>query len=244
LDKARDDAPYEEIFVERNPVREQVRRGIVRLIISGALEPGSNITERRLSARLGVSRTPVREALLGLERDGLVYTDPNRGFFVQPLTVQEVQETYPILWTLEQLAVRLTTGFSATTLQELRRLNEEMRHPDVEPHQAIELDNRWHLALAIGCGNARLIDLLATLKRTIHRYEFAYMATEGLAKRSVEQHSEIIAAIEGGDMESASQTLEDNFRISLEFFVEQLRDGQPVSASTDTEAKNLPAPGS
>ena len=209
--------------IERSDsVRQRVHDEILRLVVRGTLPPGSNITERKLSSQLGVSRTPVREALVSLEQDGLIYTDPIRGFFVQRLTLAEVEETYPILWTLEQLALKATGNLSDSLLLDLRALNNEMARPNLDPEEGIDLDNRWHRALVSECGNDRLINLITRTKRAIRRYEFAYMREEGLGGKSVQQHEEIIAALARKDLPSALDALEENFKVSLRFFARQL----------------------
>src|SRR5579884_1831884 len=76
-------------------------------ILNGDFAQNSRIVESTLCDELGVSRTPMREALFRLEQDGLVRQDQNRGFSVMPLTAREVREIYPIMWTLEILAVQL-----------------------------------------------------------------------------------------------------------------------------------------
>ena len=86
--------------ITREPLREQVHRAIVGRILREDLAPGARISDSVLAQELGVSRTPVREALLRLEREGFLDVDVGRGFFVKPLSAGEVREVYPILWTL------------------------------------------------------------------------------------------------------------------------------------------------
>jgi DNA-binding GntR family transcriptional regulator len=71
------------------------------MILSAALPPGVRVNEVALARELGISRTPLREALFGLEREGLVISHPRRGFFVSPLDVKDAREVYPLLATLE-----------------------------------------------------------------------------------------------------------------------------------------------
>ena len=110
----------------RAPLREDVRQIILDRILSGELPPGCRITESRLAAELGVSRTPLREALFNLESEGFVRSDLARGFSVAPLSVREVRESYPILQTLEVLAFRSIGQLAVTTAPDLRRINKEL----------------------------------------------------------------------------------------------------------------------
>ena len=94
--------------------------------MKGDLLPGNRLQDVLLAAELGVSRTPVREALLRLERDGLVESDPNRGFFVAPLSRKEVAEIYPMVWALECLALDSCEPPTPPQIQALRQINAEM----------------------------------------------------------------------------------------------------------------------
>src|SRR6266540_7271671 len=87
------------------PLRAEVYRRVVRLMTDGELEPGQTITEAGLSKTLGVSRTPVREALLQLEAEGVLQSTPAKGFTVRKLSITEAAELFPILSALEALAV-------------------------------------------------------------------------------------------------------------------------------------------
>ncbi|MCZ7528349.1 MAG: GntR family transcriptional regulator [Acidimicrobiia bacterium] len=96
------------MVIERRPLRDKVREEVLERLLRGVLPVGTNINEPELARELGVSRTPLREALLSLEREGLLDTHPGRGWWVAPLTPETVLDVYPIVGTLEALAVRLT----------------------------------------------------------------------------------------------------------------------------------------
>src|SRR5262249_60049912 len=128
-----------------------------------------------LAAELGVSRTPIREALLYLEREGLVESDPNRGFFVAQLSRKEVLETYPMVWALECLALDSCQPLTPPQIQALRQTNAEMAGVKDDPLHRQELDLRWHQTLLGSCTNERLKEVLAALKQIVRRYECAYI---------------------------------------------------------------------
>ena len=92
--------------IKRESLRDQVRESLRRQIVEGALAPGEALKELELSESLGVSRTPLREALIQLEQDGMVRAGKSRGFSVAPLTVDEVEELFPIVGSLHGLALR------------------------------------------------------------------------------------------------------------------------------------------
>lgn len=209
----------------RAPLREDVRQIVLDRILSGELPPGSRITESRLAAELGVSRTPLREALFNLESEGFVRSDLARGFSVAPLSVREVRESYPILQTLEVLALRSIGPLAATVAPELRRINQELAAVAGDPERGQLVDHQWHDALLAACPNRRLLDLIARLKETVSRYERLYMRDATLVAASVAQHLRVIEALEAKELDRAVRELEENWRFALDTLL--LRLGEP-----------------
>jgi DNA-binding GntR family transcriptional regulator len=228
---ARVDAPPRRIA--RRPLREDVRAELLEWIWRGAVAPGSRVSDQALAADLGVSRTPVREALLRLHREGVVIADPGRGFLIKPLSAAEVRDLYPVLWTLECLALSLSPAPAAPRLRELRRLNREMALAR-EPETLLELDLGWHAALLSECPNQPLLDLIRSLKERLRRYEHAYMRGVGRVAVSTRQHDQIAAALAKGDPELAARWLEKNWRISLERLTAWLETSEPPASRGST----------
>ncbi|HYM82191.1 MAG TPA: GntR family transcriptional regulator [Candidatus Limnocylindria bacterium] len=208
----------------RTPLRSEVRRRLMDRMLRGDPAPGAGINEGRLAAELGVSRTPLREALLGLEWEGFVRTEPGRGFSVQPLTSREAEEIYPMLWTLEGLALR-AGGWPRGQLAELERINARLGLAGGDAGAALECDVRWHRALLERCRNRSLLEAIAALKNRAYRYETHYMRDSGRVITSFTQHQAIASAIRSGDEPEALRLLEANWRVSLEFLEPWLRSG-------------------
>ena len=206
--------------ITRVPLRDQVHHAIVRRILREELPPGARISDSALAGELGVSRTPVREALLRLEREGFLDVDVGRGFFVKALSAREVGEVYPILWTLEVLALRLSPPLSRKTFAELERINAEMSRVAEDPEKRIDLDMQWHRTLVEGCGNDQLLSMISTLKGVIRRYEYAYMQDARLVPVSTGTHEQIARALESGDLATATPLLESNWRFTMESLLE------------------------
>jgi len=209
----------------RAPLREDIRQTVLDRILSGELPPGSRITESRLATELGVSRTPLREALFNLESEGFVRSDLARGFSVAPLSVREVRESYPILQTLEALALRSIGPLAVATAPELRRINQELAAVAGDPERGQLVDHQWHDVLLATCPNRRLLDLIARLKETVSRYERLYMRDASLVAASVAQHLRVIEALEAKELDRAVRELEENWRFALETLLVRL--GEP-----------------
>ncbi|WP_344417579.1 GntR family transcriptional regulator [Amycolatopsis minnesotensis] len=205
----------------RDERRRTVEDLLQQRILSTEIEPGQRVNESQLADELGLSRTPVREALLRLEGQGWVRFDHGRGFVVTPLSADEIRETYPIIAQLEQLAVT-TTGQALRTLAPvLGKINREFAD-SAEPGRSHELDARFHRTLVSRCGNGRLIALLARQWQTLRRYEHFYMTDAADHRRSAEQHAAIIAAIEAGDLVAAAEKLVDNTVGSMYVLLDRL----------------------
>lgn len=202
--------------IKRETLRIRARVVVRDQVLEGRLPPTARINESELATRIGVSRTPLREALLGLEKEGLLVSAAGRGFFVRPLSVEDVREIYPVLWTLESLALRLRGIPRPAELAMLRRINARLEARLSKPPQALKLDTDWHRTLLRPCQNRRLLLMIRDLKRAAYRYEYAFMQQSNRVIVSVEHHRRIIDALEHGDMDRAVETLMENWRVTLE----------------------------
>lgn len=186
---------------------EEVRRRIVR----GELADGARINEVRLSAELGVSRTPLREGLGQLVAERVVRSEPRRGFFVAPLTIAEFEQLYDIRPLLDPEALRLAGIPSAASLDRLDRINRRMLAAKTAA-AAIDLDDEWHLELLAACPNRVLVELIQQIIGRTRRYEYAlFRETENVWTASTE-HESIVAALRRGDLAAACGWLEQNMR--------------------------------
>lgn len=196
-------------------IRERVEAQLREMVVDGRLAPGAKLNERILAERLGASRTPLREALLQLEREGLVRSDLRRGFTVEPLSAQEVRETYPMIARLECLAVEEGAALLPALLPALERINAAFARARA-PRRALELDTAFHDALTSGSTNRRLATLMTMLRRAIGRYEHFYMSDRSLAAVSVDQHEAIVAAIRAGDVAAVLTAIERNYAFGMQ----------------------------
>jgi DNA-binding GntR family transcriptional regulator len=205
-------------------MRADVHKVILERIVSGDLAPGARIKEVQLSEELGVSRTPLREALLRLEREGFVRSELARGFSVESLSAREVRETYPIIAALEELALRASAPVLTSLIERLTKLNKELA-ANAGPKSAMDYDSRWHETLISGCPNRRLNQTITELRSTLRRYERFYMMDKVLVSESAKQHARVVAAISAGDIEAALSALAENWHFGMETLL--LRIGEP-----------------
>ena len=205
------------------PRRASLYALLLEQVLSGNLAPGARVNASDLARVLHASRTPVHEALLQLAAEGVVRQELNRGFVVVPLHGEEVQQRYPIIWTLEALALRSSGRLLALAGAELRMINERLLGATRQPEEARHVDRQFHAQLVSRCTNMRLLALLAVEHRAIERYERLYMQQADLIAHSVAQHEEIIEAIERGDRERAATALEQNWRFGMERVLLQLQ---------------------
>lgn len=204
--------------IGRAPLRLRIREALVDRILRGELIPGAKLPEAQLAAALGVSRTPLREALLGLEEEGLVVSNPARGFEVCAFTRAEVRELYPVLGTLECLALELTSDLSDVDVSRLSRVNADLSAA-TDPGNAKSLDVQWHTTLLSQSGNSRLAAMIGRTKSLVNRYELAYMRASGLIETSVRQHTAITHAIAIGDRDSAVSLLRSHWEQGMELVI-------------------------
>jgi DNA-binding GntR family transcriptional regulator len=202
-------------------LRNNLREVLLQRILEGKLRAGQALNEPRLAAQLKVSRTPLREVLLQLEREGFIRSDERRGFSVERLSAREVREIYPMLWTLEGLAVRSGALSAHLLAPELARINSEFAK-NRDPQRALALDSQWHEHLTSQSQNRRLLAALAALRLAIRRYEAVYMGDLRLIPESVGQHKAIILALMRHDIEAAMHAIEDNWRFAMEVLIRKM----------------------
>jgi DNA-binding GntR family transcriptional regulator len=207
------------------PLRAAVYERIVALIVSAEYRPGSVLTEAALSRAMGVSRTPVREALLRLEAEGVLESTLARGFMLRALSRSEAAELYPILAALEALAVQAAGPAVTSVLGTLRATLGELEGC-TDAVRRWELDTAWHRTLTSACGNRHLAGLIAQLRTSLSRYELAYMQQVRSREKADQQHREILSALEAGDARRAASLLTGHWRDGQETILRWLADSE------------------
>jgi DNA-binding GntR family transcriptional regulator len=197
--------PSRAAVLPRSLLREEAYRAIRDAIVDGSLAPGERLNDADLAQWLGVSRTPVREALARLEEAGLVLTKPGRYTMVSPLDVRAVRDAQSVTTAMHELAVReAVPNLSAAELDAMRAANQRfadaLRANDV--NAAIAADDEFHGVTVTACANAAVhavLEQFTPLLRRVERLRFSSLSGRG----SVAQHDRIIALCEAGDVEGA-----------------------------------------
>lgn len=220
--------------VSQTTLADQAYGAIRGRILDGDMAPGEFIREQEVSLALGVSRTPVREALGRLASEGFLERIPHRGFRVPEEPLGALLELYPIVSALELLAGRLALPrLTRQDVQALRETNERMartRHSG-DVGELIDLNNSFHRLIAQRSGSTRLAEMLEDLRGQLRRLEVWFYSQEDRAEESVAEHDEMIRAIEAGDHARALRLLEHNMALTHRRLAdEQAAEAKPVRA--------------
>lgn len=192
----------------RTSLADQVFSQLEQQILSGVYEPGAVLSENRLSADLGVSRTPVREALARLESQGLLQTVPNRGIVVSGVTLEDAADIYEIRLRIEGMAAAKCAG--QLTPEQLARLTEIVElqefYAGKENAQRLRvLDSDFHQAIYEFCGSPVLTSILTELHHKLQRFRTLSLSRPERTALAVAEHKQILDAIAVGDAAGAQE---------------------------------------
>jgi DNA-binding GntR family transcriptional regulator len=201
--------------LHRVNISQQVADAVRQMIVDGRLAAGERINEVRLSQALGVSRTPLREALGRLAAEGAIASTPAIGWSVRPLTVEEFEQLYEIRPILDPEALRLAGLPAPRRLARLETLNRRFAAAR-DAETAIALDDEWHLELIEACPNRVLIGLIETMILRTRRYELALLRERPNQARAGEDHDGILEALRAGDLTAACAGLKRNMESGRE----------------------------
>jgi len=217
--------------IDRIPLRESVYHLVQRAIVSGELPPGQRVRDLDLAAQLGVSRTPVREALQRLEDEGLVETLPGALTRIMPLDTQVAREAFPVVAVLHALATRLAVEtLTEQDFASLRQANESLvaalEAEDVT--RAVEADDRFHDVFVRASANSEIQHALDRLMPKVRRLEYAQFSSRA-GHTSVLQHQAIISECEQRLAVQAASLTEQNWLTLGQLIVQSLDDNQQRS---------------
>lgn len=189
------------------PLRDVVFNTLRQAILTGELKPGERLMEIHLANRLGVSRTPIREAIRKLELEGLVTMIPRRGAEVAQITEKSMKDVLEVRRTLDALSAELACErISAEEEEQLRKAcqNFEDAVKTKDAKIIAKADVALHDIIAAATGNQRLIQLINNLAEQMYRYRFEYIKDASQHERIIQEHRIIYESIVKKDKEAAS----------------------------------------
>lgn len=198
---------------QRSLLRDDVYRTLRDAIVRGDLQPGEKLRDADLSEWLGVSRTPIREALLRLERAGLVVATPGRLTMVAPEDDDAVTHAQQVAAELHALAIRLAAPrLDETAIAEMDQANRALRDALTlsAAQEAIDADDAFHHVAVQACGNPLIAEHLEAVTATLRRREFLHFGSLTGAD-SPAQHDAIITALRTHDPEAAAELTRQNW---------------------------------
>ncbi len=204
--------------LQRNLVREQAYLMLRDWIVEGKFKPCQKLRDKELAEQLGVSRTPIREAFIRLEEEGLIQSKPNSATIVSPIDLKDAAHLYSLVWTLEQLAMR--QAFDSITKKHLKlmsEINENLLaalHAN-NPLKAITADNHFHQIYIELSQNDELQKILSDLKHKLKRIELYYFECVQDVSLSYDEHRHIIQTIQQKNLSATLEAIETNWRASL-----------------------------
>lgn len=195
----------------RDNISDSVTIELRNMIVDGRLPEGERINELPLAQQLGVSRTPLREALARLAQEGALRQVPRIGYFVRALTLEEFEQVYAIRPLLDPEALRLAGHPSRDRTERLREINDRIER-ESDADTIIDLDDEWHLELVAGCPNQVLVDLIQQFIQRTRRYEIALMRERKNVLVAIADHNAIMAALRQRDLDAACAALRTNLQ--------------------------------
>ena len=201
------------LTIEENaylPLRDVVFQTLRQAILKGELQPGERLMEIKLAERLGVSRTPIREAIRKLELEGLVVMIPRKGAAVANITEKDTKDVLEVRRTLEMFAVEVACD--RITQEQLVQLKEaakafEASKGSMDLIRIAETDMYFHEIIYEATQNERLVQMLNNLRENMYRYRIEYLKDPNYYDSLVREHQAILDAVESGNKEQARASM-------------------------------------
>lgn len=211
------------------PLRDVVFNTLRQSILKGTLKPGQRLMEIHLAKQLGVSRTPVREAIRKLELEGLVVTLPRKGAEVAQITEKDLKDVVEVRCALETLAVelacrRITTAQIVQLKETVKEFEHVMKNGDVTV--LAEIDEKFHDIIFAATENQRLMQMINNLREQMYRYRLEHLKDVKEHELLIKEHELIISALQKKDIQKAKETMIHHINKQIGSVSHALREGQ------------------
>ena len=205
------------------PLRDVVFENLRTAILEGNLKAGQRLMEVQLAEQLGVSRTPIREAIRKLELEGLVVMLPRKGAYVANMSFKDLIDVLEIRSSLEGLAASLAAErLREEDISDLERVAKEfeksVREADID--NVLKKDVEFHEKIFLMANNKKLYQLITSLWEQVHRFRVTYVSNYDASLSLVDEHNRILEAIKSGDCELAKKYATEHIELAEQFFME------------------------
>lgn len=195
------------------PLRDVVYKTIRNAILKGELKPGSRLMEIHLASSLGVSRTPVREAIRLLEREGLAVTYPRRGAQVAHMSVKDLEDVIEIREALDVLAANKTCeNVDATIIEKLENEIEAFKNVvnSDDFREIVKADEAFHNVIYESANNPKLTEIVNSLREQMYRYRYEYIKEKDMMVNLLKEHEKILEAIRKKDKAGVTKMMKEH----------------------------------
>ena len=208
------------------PLRDVVFNTLRQAILRGELKPGERLMEIQLANKLGVSRTPIREAIRKLELEGLVLMIPRKGAEVAEITEKSLRDVLEVRRALEELSVQLACEkITKEEIRELERVAKEFQQvvKSSDITEIAEVDVRFHDIIYTATDNQKLIQLLNNLREQMYRHRVEYLKRDGVFPQLIAEHEAIVRHIENNEKEKATEVMCRHIDNQVEAVIDVIR---------------------
>ena len=205
--------------IARRTLHEEIVERLQDLIVDGTLPAGGKVPEKELCLQFGVSRTPMREALKVLAADGLVSLEPNRGAWIRSVTLEEMEDVFPVMGALEALSGELACrNVTDEQIEQIQKTHLEMvRHYERKDRQAyFRTNQRIHELILEAADNAVLAAQYQSLATRIRRARYIANMSDERWEQAVEEHATMLAALEDRDGKKLAAILKQHLQNKFE----------------------------
>ena len=222
------------------PLRDVVVESIRQAIISGQFPPGMRLMELQLAEEMGVSRTPVREAIRKMELEGLVVMIPRRGAYVADISIKDINGVYEVRTALDVLSAGLAAErIDKSEIQEMRELlAEEAALVEARDYpKIIDNDTAFHDVIYRASGNTRCMNIISNLREQITAIRGRSMPYPGRVEIMLKEHRAIFDAIAAGKVEKAQEAVRTHMENAEQTLLKVIKEQKLMPSENKKEGK-------